>query len=116
MANGASGNGRSGLSVILLIAQVVVVPLIGWLIVEGLSMRDRVTRIEASRFTAEDGNAFRRDIATTLEDIRGELTGLKLAVAKIPTQIPPAWFEREVRALRGKIEDLAEEVGRLRKE
>jgi len=45
----------------------------------------RITAIEANRFTAKDGQA-----------MMAQVSELSQRVAKIPTRVPPEWFEKRV--------------------
>lgn len=95
---------------LILLVQILILPTVGWGVSEILSNRDRLTSIESSRFTANDGRDLWKEIAQSRAEIAQQLAAIREDLARIPTQIVPEWLREELRSLRAAIQALESKV------
>lgn len=67
-----------------------------WALVTTVSLSERVGVIEANRYTVRDAKTDRESSQQRFDtlqiSIQEELVALGLAVAKLPSEVPPQWF------------------------
>ena len=92
--NGINGNVKTAIELGFKILIALYVPLLIWMggILIGLS--NRITAIEANKFTATDGSEIWQ----------------ALAVRPTFDEVPPLWFREEVQRLHDAVEDLRAEI------
>jgi len=93
----------TGWEVMLRLTQIVLVPLMGFLAYQVWLNSKALAEINGNRFTSTHGLEIWREIS----DIRQEL-------AKIPTEVPPAWFIEEVRGIEAEMRAMQTELVSLK--
>lgn len=81
----------------------------GWTLLKVMDFEIRVTKIEANRFTADDGRKMMDRIYGLITELRTDLVSIREA---IPKEVPPKWFEEIVRDNRNDIRKLKERFPR----
>ncbi len=79
---------------------------IGFVGSELLDHRDAITKINATRFTGEDGIDMMDRIVELREDHNKSISAIQVALAKLPLEVPPQWFLEKVDSLEDRIEVL----------
>ena len=85
----------------------VVVPWCVWLSLMLFSFGDRLTTIEANRWTAADQASYQAAEVGAFKDIW-------IAINKLPTEVPPVWFLDRFNRLEAKVDTLEEKIDTLR--
>ena len=88
------------------IALIVAVAWVSWIQVQVLANGKRITTIEASRFTAADGARSAELASERYMSIQKELSAIREALAKMPSEVPPKWFMERVAAMEVRIRDI----------
>jgi len=105
---GINGNGKKLLPLILNIVFGVLVTIITMLTCYSLRQvtvnANRLTAVEASRFTASDGLTVWKEIAN-----------IQRTIAALPSSLPPPWFVDRVNKIEDRQMRILEAIGRLEK-
>ena len=78
-----------------------------WWFVDYIEIRGDVVQIKDTRFTD-------RDWERKSQPILKEIHSLSLEVAKIPKEVPPKWFKREVDEIKIEIKEMRKDIQRIR--